>query len=135
MNPEPLQTEAFIPVIEGKGLTVTTTVKSGPVQPPAAGVTVYIAVCTELVLFERTSEIEVPVPPEPPVIPPVTAGAFQLKVVPAGTTPFVPLTGVTVNEPSLQAVVFIAVIEGLGLIVSVTLKLGPVHVPEVGVTA
>jgi len=53
-----------------------------------------------------------------PVIP-ATDGAGQLYVVPAGTTPFVPLTGFTVNEFPLHIVAVIFVILGLGLTVTV----------------
>ena len=73
-------------------------------------------------------------PEAPPVIPPVTVGALQLYVVPAGTTPSVPFTGVTVNAVPLHTVAVIALIEGFGLTVTVTVNVLPTHVPDVGVT-
>jgi hypothetical protein len=106
-----------------------------PEQVPAVGVTVYVAVCGELV--ELTS---VPlilawlVPAAPPVIPPVTVGADQEYVVPAGTIPFVPLDGVAVNATPLHVVAVIFVIPGLGLTVTVSVKLDPAQLPDVGVT-
>ena len=67
---------AVIAVIEGFGFTVTITVKSLPVHPPDKGVTVYVAVCTELVgLVSVPDMFAAPAPAAPPVIPPVTAGA------------------------------------------------------------
>ena len=38
------------------------------------------------------------------------------------------------NVPPLQIVELIAEIAGIGLMVTVTVKVEPVHVPEVGVT-
>jgi hypothetical protein len=77
-------------------------------------------------------------PAAPPVTPPVTTGAAQLYVVPAGTTPLVPSTGVTLKPDSLHAVAVIGVIVGLGLTVTVTVKSAPTQLPsttdEVGVT-
>ena len=64
-----------------------------------------------------------PVPETPPVNPPLTVGADQLYVVPAGTTPFVVFTGVELKAIPLQTVLVIAVIEGFGLIVIVSVKL------------
>ena len=78
--------------------------------------------------------LEALLPDAPPVNPPVTVGALQLYVVPAGTTPFVPSTGVAVNEVPLHTVAVIAVIEGFGLTVTVTVNVLPAHVPDVGVT-
>ena len=74
-----LQIDAVISVIAGTGLTVTVTVKVEPEQPPADGVTVYVAVCTELVGLVSVPLIFAAfVPAAPPVIPPVTAGATQV---------------------------------------------------------
>ena len=67
-------------------------------------------------------------------MPPVTNGALQLYKVPDGTMPFVPLVGVNVNNTPLQVIVVIAVTLATGLIVTVTAKLAPVHVPDTGVT-
>ena len=75
-----------------------------------------------------------PLPEAPPVIPPVTDGALQLYVVPAGTTPLVPFIGVTVNATPLHTVAVIAVIEGCGVTVTVTVNVLPAQLPDVGVT-
>ena len=56
-------------------------------------------------------------------------------MVPAGTTPFVTLTGVTVKPAALHTVVDISVIAGLGFTVTVTVNVVlPWQLPEVGVT-
>ena len=134
MNGLWLHVVAVIGNKDGTGFTVTVTVKAGPVQLPDNGVTIYVAVCAEFVGL-----VSVPVifaaadPAAPPVIPPVTAGADQLYVVPAGTMS-VPLTGVTVNITALQVVAVLAAIEGTGLTVTVTVKGEPVQLPAVGVT-
>ena len=65
---------------------------------------------------------DAPLPVVPPVNPPVTIGALQVYVVPAGTIPFVPFTGLTVKPTPLQVVVVIAVITAVGLIVTTTVK-------------
>ena len=75
-----------------------------------------------------------PAPAAPPVMPPVTTGTGQLYVVPAGTTPLVPFTGVTVKAVPLQANAVILVIAGRGFTVTVTVNVAPVHVPKLGVT-
>ena len=74
-----------------------------------------------------------PDPAAPPVMPPVTTGAGQLYVVPAGTSPLVPFTGEEVNVTPLQTAVVILLIAGLGLTVTVRVKGAPVQVPAVGV--
>ena len=76
----------------------------------------------------------VPILALPPVSPPVTTGADQLKVVPAGTTPFVTSAGVTVNALPLQTLTAMFVIAGVGLILTVTINGLPVQVPVTGVT-
>jgi hypothetical protein len=48
--------------------------------------------------------------------------------------PFVLLAGVTVNEAPLQTVVDIPEITGVGLMVTVTLNVLPVQLPDSGVT-
>ncbi len=70
----------------------------------------------------------------PPVIPPVTVGASQLYNVPAGTMPFVPSVGLTVNATPLQLTVVIAVTTAVGLTVTVTVNVAPVQLPDNGVT-
>ena len=73
-------------------------------------------------------------PPAPPVRPPVIAGAGQLYIVPAGTTPLVTFAGVIVNDPPLQIASVIAVIEGSGSTVTVIVNVAPAQLPDVGVT-
>lgn len=68
----------------------------------------------------------------PPVVPPV--GIPQLKVVPEGTIPSLPLTGVIEKLSPLQMVLDIFVIAGFGFTVMVTVKGVPVQPPPVGVT-
>ncbi len=74
------------------------------------------------------------VPLKPPVKPPVTDGANQLYNVPAGTIPLVLFTGLTLNVTPLQLTVVIAVITAVGLIVTVTVNVTPVQLPDNGVT-
>ena len=57
-------------------MTVTTSIKSLPVQFAAEGVTIYVAVCGLLVPFVNVPEITDPFPAAP-IIPPVVAGADQ----------------------------------------------------------
>ena len=75
-----------------------------------------------------------PAPAAPPVMPPVTNGAGQLYVVPAGITPLVMLTGVTEKGVPLQADAVMLIIVAAGRTVTINVKLAPVHVPIVGVT-
>lgn len=115
----PLHADPVIAVTAGTGLTVIVTVNVEPMHVPAVGVTVYVAVCAVLVGLLRVPVTEAPLPAAPPVIPPETAGAPQVYVVPAGTTPLVLFTGVTENATALHAVPVIAVIAGMGLTVTV----------------
>ena len=74
------------------------------------------------------------VPIAPPVIPPVTTGNGQVYVVPAGTIPFTPFAGADVNVPPLQIAATILVTPGVGLTVTVTVNVAPVHPATAGVT-
>ena len=66
---------------------------------------------------------------------PVTVGALQLYKVPAGTIPFVPFVGVTVNNTPLQVTPVIAVTLAVGLTVTVTVNVVPTpQLTVVGVT-
>ena len=68
-------------------------------------------------------------------MPPVTPGTPQLYVVPPGTMPFAPLTGVTLKNTPLQVVVLIGVIDDVGF--TVTVKVNGAFVPhkvDAGVT-
>jgi hypothetical protein len=82
VNTEPLQAVAVLFAIVAAGLTVTVTVKVGPVHEPEVGVTVYVAVAEAFVVFVRAWLMEAwPVPwALPPVIAPAGAmtGAVQV---------------------------------------------------------
>src|SRR5664280_3202806 len=56
------------------------------------------------------------------------------RVVPAGTVPFVPLTGVTINPAPLHTVKVIAVIAGFGLTAMVLLAVAVPHDPPMVVS-
>ena len=75
-----------------------------------------------------------PLPVVPPVIPPVTDGADHAYVVPAGTIPLVPFTGVNVNNTPVQLTVVIAVILAFAFTVTVNVNDEPVQLPLNGVT-
>ena len=87
-----------------------------------------------LVLARVPLITDTPVAPVAPVKLPLNDGDDQLYVVPAGKIPLVILVGVTVNVTPLQVIVLIAVIAGVGLIVTVTLNTKPVQLPVIGVT-
>jgi hypothetical protein len=133
----PPHVTAVIGVTTGIGFTVTVNVKVAPAgQPATVGVTVYVAVCELLVAF-----VKVPVIlaagkalATPPVMPPVTDGAVQVYVVPAGTIPLVPLTGVDVKAILVHVITVIGVITGTEFTVTVTVKVGPGQPPTDGVT-
>jgi hypothetical protein len=73
-----------------------------------------------------------PEPVAPPVIPPVTTGSPQLYVVPVGTSPLVASIGVTVNPVPLHVSPVMSLIAGLGLTVTVTVKVEPTQLPSAG---
>ena len=75
-----------------------------------------------------------PLPVVPPVNPPVTVGALQLYVVPAGTIPFVPFAGDELNNTPLHVVALIALITAVGFTVTVQVNVAfTPHKLEVGV--
>jgi hypothetical protein len=65
----------------------------------------------------------------PPVIPPVTAGAGQLYIVPGKTTPLVPFAGIIANDPPLQIEVVIFEIIENGFTVTTLFALVVPHRP------
>ena len=79
-NAEALHDVDVMAVTAGFGLTVIVTVKVDPTQVPDVGVTVYVAVCAELVGLVSVPVMLAGVPTlaAPPVIPPVTPGAAQV---------------------------------------------------------
>jgi hypothetical protein len=95
-----------------------------------------VAVCAVFVGFTRFPVMFMgdPVLATPPVNPPVTSGAGQLYVVPAGTVPLVPLAGDTLNPVPLHTDEVIVVMEGTGFTVTVTVNGLPTQVPDDGVT-
>ncbi len=109
----------------GNGLTVTMSVNGLPTpQSGATGVTVYVAVCIELVSLRNFPLIkrEGVDSPAPPVIL-GASGAFQVYVVPAGTIPSIISVGLTVNVSSLHIAVLIVLIATIGLTYTVKEKL------------
>ena len=74
------------------------------------------------------------VPVASPVSPAGSEGNDQEYSVVAGTTPFTPSAGDTVNKLPLHELVVMFVIAGPGLTVTVTVKSGPGQDPEVGIT-
>ena len=79
LNEAPLQPVPVIALITATGLTVTTSVNDAPAQMPEVGVTVYVAVLTELVVLIRLSKIlSDPVLFDKPPEIPVPVGAVQV---------------------------------------------------------
>ena len=135
VNGTPLQLTVVRLPITAVGLIVTVTVKVVPTQIPVNGVTIYVAVCVVFNGFVNIPLMFVcAVSLNPPAKPPNTLGALQLYNVPAGTIPFVLFVGVILNPTPLQLTVVIAVITGVGLIVTVTVNAAPVQFPVTGVT-
>ena len=87
-----------------------------------------------LVLCNVPLMIDTPLADEPPLIEPVVVGVDHVNVVPAGTIPLATFVGVTLKVTPLQVTLLIAVIAGVGLILTVTLNTKPVQPLVVGVT-
>ena len=136
LNATPPHATSDIGVTLARGLIVTVNWNVAPLPQAAVfGVTVYVALCAVFSGLVRVpNRLPEPDTAVPPVIPPVTIGADQLYVVPAGTTPLVPLTGVIVNKAPLQLTRLIAVSEATGLTVKVNWNDAPAQPPEIGVT-
>jgi hypothetical protein len=117
----------------GVGLIVTVNVNTSPAHPVGDnGVITYVAVCTVLVGLVNVPVIMLcDVPAAPPMIPPVTIGNDQLYVVPTGTisSPLIPppLTGVNTKLSLLHIISSLALIEGVGLTVTVNVNTSPGH--------
>lgn len=85
MNVAALHVDVLWPVRTGVGFTVTVTVNAAPLQLPAVGVTLYVAV-TEFVVTLVNSPLrsvwaDAANPPERPTL---NVGVLQAYVVPAG---------------------------------------------------
>ena len=132
----PLHVVFVIAVTCASGFRFTVTEKDAPVHDPDTGVTIYVAVTTPIVVFVKVPVMELtPTPCEAPPVNPLPVGALHVYVVPAGTIPFVPFTGLTVNNTPPHPVVLIGVITAVGLIVTVTVNVAfTPHDVEVGVT-
>ena len=136
LNTNPLHTVVVIALMIPTGLIVTVTVKEAfAPQLSVVGVTIYTAVCALLVGLAKVPLInDAPDPLVPPVKPPLTLGALQAYVVPAGTIPLVRFVGLTVKATPLQLTELIAVITAVGFNVTVTVNTAPIQVPVIGVT-
>ena len=69
----------------------------------------------------------------PPVMP-VPVGALHVNVVPDGITPLLPSVGVILKNTPLHVVVLIVVTLAYGLILTLTVNVVPVQLPDIGVT-
>jgi hypothetical protein len=114
----------------GNGLTVTITVIGVPLQPPALGVIVYVAVPATEPVAVNVSAIVAPLPISTPLTPESTR--VQLYVTPP--IPFVVLNPMLVTAP-LQIVWLAgnATTFGFGVTVTTTTIGVPVHPPAPGV--
>ena len=132
----PLHVVFVIAVTCASGFRFTVTENEAPVHDPDTGVTMYVAVTTPIVVFVKVPVIELtPTPCEAPPVNPTPVGALHVYVVPAGTMPFVPFTGLTVNNTPPHPVVLIGVITAVGLIVTVNVNAAfAPHKVDVGVT-
>lgn len=136
VNPNPLQTLTGMVSTAGFGFTVTVIWNTDPVQEPETAVTVYIAVCTVEEVLTSVPFMLAEAPPDgnPPTRLPETEGAAHVYVVTAGTVPFTPSEGITLNVPPLHIVAAIGNITAFGLRVTVSVKGAPGQLPLTGVT-
>lgn len=91
-----------------------------------------MAVWGTVVEFDNAPVMLFPLLAAPPVRPLVTEGEDQEYMVPGTTNPFVPLTGVTVNEPSVQTEVVIGLMTDFGFTVIVPVATSVPHAPISG---
>jgi hypothetical protein len=127
----------LIAVIVATGLSVMDSVNVAPVpQVVVVGVTIYVAVTAALVVLVNVPVIEATAEAcvNPPVKP-TPVGADHVYVVPAGTMPFTPFAGVTVNKVPLHPVPVMALTTAIGFIVTATVNGVPAPQPTIlGVT-
>ena len=131
----PLAVVAVITFTNAEGFRFTVTEKEAPVQDPDNGVTIYVAVTTLIVVFVNVPVMELTLDAcDNPPVNPTPVGVVQVYVVPAGTMPFAPFTGLTVNNTPPQLVALIGVITAVGLIVTVNVNVAfAPHKVDVGV--
>jgi hypothetical protein len=131
----PLHVVLVIALITADGFTFTVKENTDPVQLPDNGVTRYVAVLVIFVVLPNIPNI----PPTadtcvaPPVMP-VPVGALHVNVVPDGITPLLPSVGVILKNTPLHVVVLIVVTLAYGLILTLTVNVVPVQLPDIGVT-
>jgi len=126
VNPLPVQITLVKLLIAAVAFTKTVRVNVAfAPQLAVAGVIVYTAVFTELVVFDKVPLINVRLVPVPPADnPELTVGAGQLYVVLTGMIfPFAPVTGETWKVNPLQIVVEIGLMVTIGLTVTTIVKL------------
>ena len=89
-------------------------------------------------MFKLPDTLVAAFPAAPPVIPPVTIGADHVYVIPFGTISLLaPFVIMVVNNSLLQAATVFALIDGLGLIVTVIVNGAPGQTPtspDTGIT-
>jgi hypothetical protein len=127
------QVVRFTLLITAVGNTCTVTVNPAEVHPLGTfGVTKYVAVCKVLVVLDKVPVTDpAVVPGAPPVIPPVTVGAFQLYVVPEGIVPVKD----AVNPTPVQVLNVTLLIDANGNTLTVTVNPAEVQPPTTfGVT-
>ena len=133
MNGTVVQLDVLCAGIVAIGFTVIVTVNTVPnKQLPEVGVTTYVAVTADAVVFVSVLvTVAVPVPDAPPESAGSNVGAAHEYVVPAGIVP----VGVYENARAEQADPVCETIVATGLIVTVTVNTAPVvQLPDVGVT-
>ena len=121
-------------VTTGVGLTVTVIVETGPAQEPVieVGVTLYCTVpASELLGLSSVWLIVPPAPPLAPVMAPVMIPTVHVKVLGA-----LDVNPMLVPAPLQMLAVAAFVTKGVGLTVTVIVKVAPTHEPvtAVGVT-
>ena len=120
----------------GIGLINTVNVKSVPSpQSVVEGVTIYVAVRTELFVCDRVPVMDAAGPPAlPPKMAPDKEGLCQVYWVPAGIIPLVTFNAEKLKFAPLQVTLENEVTDTTGLTKTVTEKILPVQSPERGVT-
>ena len=134
-NVTPLQVTVLMVVMVASGFTVTVTVNELLKPQAVFGVTIYVAVTAELVVFTSVpyTFADGTVWDTPPVKP-TPVGAVHVNKVPEGIIPLIPSVGVTLNIVPLQVIAVIGVIVAPGKMLMVTVNEVPAQFPETGET-